>query len=188
MKNKQELRDIVRQHLTTARYEHTLRVADTSVYLAKKFEADVDKAEIAAILHDYAKFRPLDEMKSIIEKNVEEIPLDLLDYHHELWHAFVGAYLVQQELQITDQQIVAAIRYHTTGRAGMSLLEKIVCLADYMEPGRTFTGVDQVRQLAEENVDQALCKSFENTLDFLNKKGVPAYPLTYIAFEHLTNG
>ena len=101
---------------------------------------------------------------------VEDIPKDLLDYHHELWHAPAGAYLVQQEVGITDAEILDAIRYHTTGRVGMTLLEKVIYLADYIEPGRKFPGVDEVRQLAKHNLNQAVCQALENTIYFLERQ------------------
>lgn len=182
--NREEMLTIVRKQLTKARYLHTLGVVDTALWLAEQYGADREKAETAAIFHDYAKYRPKDEMAKIIQEN-EEIPKDLLDYHHELWHAPVGAYLVKLEVGIGDEEILDAIRYHTTGRVDMTLLEKVVYLADYIEPGRKFPGVDEVRELAKTNLDRAVCQALENTIHFLERKGQPVYPLTRLAYRAL---
>lgn len=174
---------IVREALTEHRYQHTIGVMETAVYLAAKYGADEKKAEIAAIFHDYAKFRPKEEMKKIILE--QKMPEELLAYNSELWHAPVGAYLVEKEVGITDEEILAAIRYHTSGREEMTLLDKIIYLADYIEAGRSFPGVDEVRKMAEENLDQALIQSIANTIMFLMKKQQPVYPDTFKTYNAL---
>ncbi|MDR7000386.1 bis(5'-nucleosyl)-tetraphosphatase (symmetrical) YqeK [Neobacillus niacini] len=174
---------IVKEQLTDHRYQHTLGVMETAIILAKQVSADEQKAELAAIFHDYAKFRPKDEMKEIIR--TQGFPQDLLEYNAELWHAPAGAYLVEKEAGITDTEVLTAIRYHTSGRPGMSLLEKVIYLADYIEPGRHFPGVEEVRQMAKENLEKALIKSVQNTITFLMKKNQPIYPETFQAYNDL---
>lgn len=174
---------IVKEQLTEHRYQHTIGVMETAVALAKHYGADEKKAELAAIFHDYAKFRPKAEMKAIII--AEGYPEDLLQYNAELWHAPVGAFLVQKEAGITDQEILDAIRYHTSGRPGMSLLEKIIYLADYIEPGRNFPGVDEVRAIAKDNLEEALIKAVQNTILFLMKKNQPVYPESFQTYNDL---
>jgi predicted HD superfamily hydrolase involved in NAD metabolism len=175
--SKEEMLAIVKEKITPHRYQHTLGVVETAILLAKRYNVDQQKAEIAAIFHDYAKFRDATEMENIIKK-VTEIPNELLAYDKELWHAPVGAYLVELEVGITDSEILDAIRYHTTGRPNMSPLEKVVCLADYIEPGRIFPGVEEVRIMAENSLEKALAQSLLNTILFLEKKGQKVYPLT----------
>lgn len=175
---------IVNKQLTEQRYQHTLRVVETVVLLSERYGADRKKAEIAAIFHDYAKFRKAEEMAEII-KTSAVISKDLLDYDKELWHAPVGAYLIQHEVGITDEEVLDAIRFHTTGRVDMSILEKVVCLADYIEPGRQFPGVEDVRRMAEQDLNQALAQSLLNTIQFLEKKKQKVYPLTIAAYEDL---
>lgn len=182
--NREEMLTIVRKQLTKERYIHTLGVVETALWLAKQYGVDQQKAETAAIFHDYAKYRPREEMANII-RQTEEIPKDLLDYHHELWHAPVGAYLVQQEVGIADEDVLNAIRYHTTGRVGMTLLEKVIYLADYIEPGRRFPGVDQVRELAKANLERAVCQALANTIGFLERQKQPVYPLTRLAYADM---
>ncbi|GMB07556.1 putative HD superfamily hydrolase involved in NAD metabolism [Thermolongibacillus altinsuensis] len=174
---------IVRKQLTEHRYQHTIGVMETAIELAKKYGADVKKAELAAIFHDYAKFRPKEEMKRIIIE--QNMPSDLLQYNAELWHAPVGAYLVKTEVGIDDVDILDAIRYHTSGRANMTVLEKVVYLADYIEPGRAFPGVDEVRELAQQNLDLALLKALQNTISFLMKKNEAIYPDTFYTYNDL---
>jgi predicted HD superfamily hydrolase involved in NAD metabolism len=174
---------LVKEQLTEKRYIHTIGVMETAIALAKRNHADEKKAELAAIFHDYAKFRPKDEMKKIIAD--QQLPADLLKHHSELWHAPVGAYLVKEEAGITDEEILNAIRYHTSGREGMTLLDKIIYLADYIEPGRKFPGVEEVRELAEESLDAALKKAMGNTIVFLIKQGQAVYPKTLEAYNGL---
>lgn len=174
---------IVKEQLTERRYLHTIGVMETATRLAQKYGADEKKAEIAAIFHDYAKYRPKEEMEKIITQ--ENMPADLLVANIELWHAPVGAYLVEKETGINDAEILDAIRFHTTGRAGMTILEKVIFLADYIEPGRKFPGVNEVRQLAEENLDLALIKALQNTISFLLEKNQPIYHDTIHTYNDL---
>jgi predicted HD superfamily hydrolase involved in NAD metabolism len=174
---------LVKTQLTDHRYQHTLGVMESALILAKQYGADEQKAETAAIFHDYAKFRPKDEMREIIV--AQGFPEELLQFNAELWHAPVGAYLVEKEAGITDPEVLAAIRYHTSGRTGMSLLEKVIYLADYIEPGRQFPGVDIVREMAKENLDKALIKALQNTILFLLKKNQMIYPDTFFTYNEL---
>lgn len=178
-----EALEIVKKQLTEHRYQHTLGVMETAISLAKRYGADEKKAELAAIFHDYAKFRPKEEMKQIIL--AQNMPNDLLAYNSELWHAPVGAYLVQTEAGIHDEEILNAIRYHTSGRSDMTLLEKIVYVADYIEPGRIFPGVEDVRELAQHDLDEALIQALKNTVQFLLKKNQPIYPATIDTYNAL---
>ncbi|MBU8684374.1 hypothetical protein CHCC20375_2250 [Bacillus licheniformis] len=175
----------VQEQLTEQRYIHTVGVMETAVKLAERFGADVKKAEIAAIFHDYAKFRPKEEMKQIILDGGG--PLEVLDFHHELWHAPAGAALVKTEVGITDEDILSAIRFHTSGRPNMTLLEKVIYVADYIEPGRRFPGVEEVRTLAEEDLDLALIQALKNTITFLISKNQAVYPETVATYNALVN-
>jgi predicted HD superfamily hydrolase involved in NAD metabolism len=173
----------VRDQLTEHRYQHTIGVMETAIVLAERFGADPLKAELAAIFHDYAKFRPKEEMRQIIVE--QNMPAELLQYNSELWHAPVGAYLAEIEAGVTDQEVLDAIRYHTSGRIGMTLLDKIIYLADYIEPGRHFPGVEEVREMAREDLDKALIQSMKNTIQFLMKKNQPVFPDTFNAYNSI---
>lgn len=174
---------IVKAQLTEHRYQHTLGVMDTAIELAELYGADVRKAEAAAIFHDYAKFRPKEEMQQIIiEQGMNPL---LLEYNSELWHAPVGAYLIEKEVGITDSEVLDAVRYHTSGRPEMTLLEKVIYLADYIEPGRHFPGVEEVRDLARISLTDALIASIKNTIVFLMKKNQRVFPDTFDTYNHL---
>jgi predicted HD superfamily hydrolase involved in NAD metabolism len=181
--NRETALSIVKEQLTEHRYQHTIGVMETAIKLASRYGADEKKAELAAIFHDYAKFRAKDEMKQIILE--QKMDPQLLEYNSELWHAPVGAYLVEKEAGVTDTSILDAIRFHTSGRPGMTLLEKIIYLADYIEPGRHFPGVDDVREMAERNLDQALLAAMKNTMLFLMKKNQPIFPDTFKTYNNL---
>jgi predicted HD superfamily hydrolase involved in NAD metabolism len=180
---RREALEIVKKQLTEHRYQHTIGVMETAIALAEQYGADVKKAELAAIFHDYAKFRPKEEMKRIILE--QNMPKDLLLYNTELWHAPVGAYLVEKEVGINDVEILDAIRYHTSGRPDMTLLEKVVYVADYIEPGRIFPGVDEVRELAKQDLNKALIKALQNTIQFLMNKNQAIYPDTFYTYNSL---
>ncbi|TYR82342.1 HD domain-containing protein [Priestia megaterium] len=184
--NQNEALSIVKEHLTERRYIHTVGVMETAIELAKRFGVDEKKAELAAIFHDYAKFRPKEEMKRIIIK--EQMAEDLLTYNTELWHAPVGAYLVEREIGIKDQDVLNAIKYHTSGRVNMTMLDKVIYVADYIEPGRKFPGVDDVRTLAKEDLDAALIQALKNTISFLMKQNQAIYPDTIKTYNDLVLG
>ncbi|WP_071395837.1 bis(5'-nucleosyl)-tetraphosphatase (symmetrical) YqeK [Bacillus tuaregi] len=177
--------EIVQKQLTPHRYQHTLGVMKTAIDLAEQYGVDERKAELAAIFHDYAKFRDKDEMKSIIA--AQKMDSELLNYNSELWHAPVGAYLAEKEAGITDTEVLDAIRYHTSGRPNMTKLEKIIYLADYIEPGRHFPGVEEVREIAEKDLNQALLQALRNTIMFLLKKNQRIFPLTFLTYNDLIN-
>lgn len=181
--NREVALELVEKQLTERRYQHTLGVTESSIELANRYGADVKKAELAAIFHDYAKFRPKDEMRGIIVS--QGMTSTLLDFHSELWHAPVGAYLVEKEAGITNTEILDAIRYHTSGRVGMTLLDKVIYLADYIEPGRLFPGVDEVRETAKISLNQAVIEAMRNTIVFLMKKKQAVYPDTFHSYNDL---
>ncbi|WP_110111410.1 bis(5'-nucleosyl)-tetraphosphatase (symmetrical) YqeK [Bacillus sp. CGMCC 1.16541] len=184
--NRDEALKVVKEQLTDHRYQHTIGVMETAITLAERYGADAKKAELAAIFHDYAKFRPKEEMRKIIVS--QKMEPSLLLYNTELWHAPVGTYLVQQEVGITDKEVLDAIKYHTSGRPDMTLLEKIIYVADYIEPGRHFPGVDEVRELAKQDLDTALIQSLKNTIVFLLKKNQAVYPDTMKTYNSLVLG
>ncbi|QSF46348.1 bis(5'-nucleosyl)-tetraphosphatase (symmetrical) YqeK [Paenibacillus tianjinensis] len=181
--SREALIEAVSAQMPDKRWQHTLGVMETSVKLAKQYGADPVQAETAAILHDVAKYWPVERMKEIIEQN--GLSADLLQYDKQLWHAEVGAFVAQQEYGITDPEILGAIRYHTSGREGMSLLEKVVCLADYIEPGRDFPGVDEIRRLSKVSLEEALVAGFDSTISLLLQKRRIVFPLTMLARNDL---
>ncbi|WP_158737489.1 bis(5'-nucleosyl)-tetraphosphatase (symmetrical) YqeK [Alteribacillus sp. YIM 98480] len=181
--DKKKALDKVKPHLTEHRYIHTLGVTEKAVELADKTGIERGQAEFAAIFHDYAKFRSKEEMRSIIRK--QKWDENFINYGDELLHAPAGAYLVNKEIGIEDEEILSAIFWHTTGKAKMNTLEKILFLADYIEPNRIFPGVDEVREAAEKNIDHAIVMALRNTIVFLMKKNQRVFPQTLYAYNDM---
>ncbi|MNC04343.1 putative nicotinate-nucleotide adenylyltransferase [compost metagenome] len=181
--SREALIEAVSAQMPDKRWQHTLGVMETSVKLARNYGADPVQAETAAILHDVAKYWPVERMKDIIEQN--GLSAELLQYDKQLWHAEVGAFVAQEEYEITDPEILGAIRYHTSGREGMSLLEKVVCLADYIEPGRDFPGVGEIRRLSKVSLEEGLIAGFDSTISLLLQKRRIVFPLTMLARNDL---
>lgn len=182
--DKAEALENVKNLLPERRYQHTLGVVQAALELADRFGADRDKAELAAILHDIAKYFPEEEMVETIRSHAE-LDDELLNYHPSLWHAPVGALYVRDRLGVDDPEVLDAIRYHTTGRRGMTLLDKVVFLADYIEPGRDFPGVQEVRDIARTDLDAACAQALANTIRFLIEQYHDVYPDTLLAYNDL---
>lgn len=186
--NREKLIESVQSRMPARRWEHTLGVMETSVRLARRYGADPFKAELAAILHDVAKYWPAEELEETIRRipvPEELAPEKLLACGQVLLHAPIGAWIAETEYGITDGEVLDAIRYHTTGRERMTLLDKVVCLADYIEPGRDYPGVERIRELAEENLENALVAGLDSTVVFLISKNKPIFPLTILARNQL---
>lgn len=179
-----EIIEVIKPKLTQKRFEHVLRVTDTAIQLADLHGASKNKSETAALFHDYAKYRPLDEMKRILVDN--PFPKDLLDYHHELWHGPAAAKLIEIEYGITDKTIKNAIYYHTTGRANMTKEDMILFVADYTEPGRDIPGVQEIRDVSKKDLVKAAWMISRNTINYLMQKNNTIYPDSFYAYNDLT--
>lgn len=172
--NRDELLNAIRTRMPEKRYVHTLGVMDTSIRLAGVYDVPEKDAEIAAILHDVVKFADREWMKQVIID--QQMDPTLLLFHHELWHAPVGAYVAQHEFGVTNQCVLDAICFHTTGRAKMGTLEKIVYCADMIEPNRQFPGVEELRQHDEQGLDALTKLCVKRSIQFLVQKNQPVYP------------
>ena len=171
---REELLLKVRLQMSENRFKHVLGVEKIAVELAQRYGVSIEAASIAALTHDYAKERNLQEMHDlIISANLD---LDLLQYGNEIWHGPVGAILVKKELRIKDEGILNAICHHTVGSSKMSLLEQIIYVADYIEPGRNFPGVDEARELATSDLTKAVAFETEHTLHHLISEKRKIYP------------
>ncbi|MBF0714123.1 bis(5'-nucleosyl)-tetraphosphatase (symmetrical) YqeK [Gemella sp. GH3] len=172
--NFNEIQEKVKQILPTKRYEHTLRVVDTAVKLAEKYNANVEKARLAALLHDVCK--PMDEVemkKYVIKYNLD---IKLLDYPTEVLHGPVAGVYIEKEFGIADEEIKLAVANHTFGRTNMSLLEKIIFLADYIEPARKHPHLKEVTEVADFDLDEAIRLSVKYTLVYLIDNDERIYP------------
>lgn len=153
------------------RYEHTLGVCYTAAALAMRYGEPLEKAQIAGLLHDCAKCLTDEKRLSICEKNGIEVS-DIERRNPFLLHAKAGAYLAEKKYDVTDADILNAVAYHTTGRENMSLLEKIIFVADYIEPGRKQApNLPQIRQLSFLDLDKAMVRILEDTVQYLKESG-----------------
>ncbi|MGI5880319.1 MAG: bis(5'-nucleosyl)-tetraphosphatase (symmetrical) YqeK [Syntrophomonadaceae bacterium] len=165
MYNEQQLQEIIYQRLSSSRFQHSLEVARVARELAEIFGVDVNKAYISGLLHDYAKGLSGEELLSTAEKG--KLIQHAMDYQiPDLLHAPVGAWLLQQELGIEDQEILKAVAVHTTGGLDMSKLEEIIYLADMIEPGRDYPGQDRLKCLAYRDLKEAMLFGLDTTLRY----------------------
>ncbi|CCQ93704.1 conserved hypothetical protein [[Clostridium] ultunense Esp] len=181
MWSKEELLRKTKEQVKEKRFNHILGVVKTAADLAERFGADPEKAEIAAILHDYCKEWPVERLRNLLIKHED---LLWLRFSPVLWHAPAAAYVAREEFQIGDQEIFDAIYYHTTGRAGMSLLDEVIWLADYVEPGRDFEGVEEARRLTVKSLAEGMRFGLKHSIAYLLKKEEAIYPLTFEAYNH----
>ncbi len=194
-----KLRKKMEKALDPKRYEHTLSVAYTAANLAMVHDADIEKALIAGMLHDCAKCLSHHKQLAVCDK--KHMPLSEIEREDNspLVHAKAGSILAKESYGIEDEDIINAICYHTTGRPGMSVLEKIIYIADYIEPGRKHAkrnadvsnqylyNLSQARKLAYEDLDKALCRILSDTLEYLQKKGGRVDEMTqktYVYYMH----
>ena len=152
--------------------------------MAGLYDCDEYSAALAALCHDAAKGFPDTEMLMIAKEAA--IQIDPAEYYKpNLLHGPVAAIKCARELGITDQDVLNAIRFHTTGRPGMSILEQIIYLADLIEAGRDYPGVDELRALSEVNLQAALKAAFKQTLKFVMEHDEPIHPMTVLALNWL---
>ncbi len=157
------------------RYNHSLNVAKEAKKLAKLYGADEEKAQLAGILHDITKEMPKKEQLQIITDS--GIILDNVQKNApKLWHGISGSVYVENNLDIHDDDILNAIRYHTTGRAKMSLLEKIIFVADFTSEERTYSGVATMRKKSRHSLEDAMLYGFRFTFKDLSKRELAIHP------------
>ncbi|MBF6625083.1 bis(5'-nucleosyl)-tetraphosphatase (symmetrical) YqeK [Aerococcaceae bacterium zg-BR9] len=166
------LRDLAKK-IKPSRYQHVLRVEQTAIELAKANQVDIEKASIAALMHDYAKDYPLDEMKQLALQYWDE-PL-LQKAGGNIWHGFAAATLAKEQYGVTDTNILNAIAVHTIGWYEMTPLMSVIFIADYMEPGRDFPGVEVVRQLTQQSLDQAVGYKLTHNIQYLLQQQQPLF-------------
>ncbi|NMB98017.1 MAG: HD domain-containing protein [Clostridiaceae bacterium] len=173
----EDIKSKLKLSISPRRYKHSESVMEVAVKLAKKYGADVNKATIAGLLHDCAKGRTEMELIELCKKFNIQID-EYKKMHPELLHSEVGAFIAKTDYGIEDQEILNAVRYHTMGRENMSLMEKIIFIADYIEPGRKFSGVEAIRKLAYNDIDKSILKALDTTLVHLIKIGGIIHPDT----------
>lgn len=182
-RSKDEILAHLGKTLKPSRLKHTLGVAETAVRLAARYGVDPVRAEFAALLHDCAKYMPLEEMRSLVVKNIPDVD-DLELETVSVLHAPAGAVYAAQEFGIRDPEILSAIRKHTLGDSEMTPLEALIYTADFIEPGREyFPGLDDARKLAEVDIYRAMCKCGQLTNEHVISQGRRPHPRSLAMLE-----
>jgi len=173
----------MKEALNEDRFEHTLGVMYTAESLAMRYGVDMTKAAVAGLLHDCAKCIPNAQKIKMCKKNDIEITA-MEEKNPSLLHAKLGAYLAEEEYGIDDPEILSAIQWHTTGKPDMSMLDIIICMADYIEPNRDKApNLKQIRKLCFENIEEALYQVLEGTLEYLSDRPDMIDPMTKISYD-----
>ena len=173
----------MKEALSEDRYEHTIGVMYTAESLAMRYGVDMTKAAVAGLLHDCAKCIPNAQKIKMCKKNDIEIT-DMEEKNPSLLHAKLGAYLAEDVYGITDPEILNAIRWHTTGKPDMSMMDIIIYMADYIEPNRDKApNLRAIRKLCFENIEEALYQVLEGTLDYLANCPDMIDPMTKVSYD-----
>lgn len=178
----EHIQHYLEQYVSGERLKHVYRVTDMAIRLAEQHGISVEKAQVAALLHDIAKQLSSEELKAWIEKGGQDEAV--LTYHKELWHAKAGAVMVEQDLSITDATILQAIRYHTTGREGMTCLEQIIYIADLIEEGRIFPGVERLRSIAmNRSLEETMAACIHHSVSYLIQQQTVIHPDSFACYN-----
>ncbi len=174
----------LQKKLDKERYEHTIGVMYTASALAMCHNANVEQALLAGLLHDCAKCIPNDKKIKLCRKYRLEVS-DVERSNPSLLHAKLGAYLARKKYHVEDYEVLCAIKSHTTGKPAMTLLEKIIYIADYIEPGRgKLPNMPEVQRLAFHNIDECLYRMLEDTLKYLKSRKLPIDEMTEKTYHY----
>ncbi len=180
----EKLKKKLRRQLDKPRYEHTLGVMYTAAALAMYYHVNIEKAFLAGLLHDCAKGIPGEKKIRLCKKY--GLPVNAAEKRNPgLLHAKLGAYIAAAKYKVDDSEILDAIRYHTTGRPNMTLLDKIIYIADYIEPGRfEAPNLEEARHLAFVDIDDCLYMILKDSLEYLRTRSEAIDPLTEETFQY----
>jgi predicted HD superfamily hydrolase involved in NAD metabolism len=175
----EKMKSILKKLISEKRYIHSIGVMEESVKLAEYYGFNIEKAMIAGLLHDCAK--GLNDFEILAISEEKGLKVDEIEKKHpSLLHSKIGAVIARDTFKITDEEVLFSISSHTSGRPGMTELEKIVLVADFIEPGRIFDGVEKARELAYKDLDETLLFTLEETIFEVIKKGQLLHPLTVL--------
>lgn len=182
----EELKSVLKSRMNEHRYAHSLNVAERAVFLAKKYGADQKKAEFAGLIHDICKGIPNEEQLSIIKNAGIELDEDTLK-SPALWHSIAGAVYCEHELGVTDKDVLNAVRYHTSGRGKMSILEKVIYMADLTSAERNYPDAEYTRKLTDYNLDEGIAYGVRWIAGDLERRGFPKGKDTEALLEEYKN-
>lgn len=169
MWSQEKMMEYLKIHLKENRFQHTMGVVKAAKELCKIYGCDEEKAEISALLHDVAKYMDDDSILEILKKENIKLECNIKD-NLSLMHGLCGSYIARDIMGVEDNEVLNAIKYHTTGKENMNLLEKIIYLSDFIEENRRYDGVEELRTLCKINLNEALLKAFDNTIIYVVKQ------------------
>lgn len=181
---RERIEKYINENLKEKRLKHTYSVAKEAVKLSQRYGEDEEKAYLAALFHDMFRSAPVNALNMYIKHL--DLPKKLID-NPNLAHGKIAAEIMRRDYGVADEDIINAVSYHTTGRANMSRLEKIIFLADAIEPGRNYPSVEKTRKLAYEDLDEACINSLKRTVEYVNSKGEYLDQDTVDALDFLLN-
>ena len=176
--------ELLKEKLDEYRFSHSMAVGDQARYLAEKYGCDPEKAYLAGLLHDITKNETVENHLQLFNKfgiMLTETEIN----SKKLWHAISGAVYLREILKINDDEIISAVRYHTTAKENMTILEKIVYIADFTSADRKYSDVDTVRDLVEQSLEKAIGYALNYTICDLAKKNLPIHEDTIKAYNFL---
>ncbi len=179
-----EFLEILKTRLTPQRLYHSICVAEQAKHLAEKFGGDAEKAYTAGLIHDIMRYEPAEKMIEIIESDGQVLTESEKNITVTL-HAVAGEVYLRKELGVTDTEILSAVRYHTTGREDMSLIEKIIYVADLTSEDREYPDVKEVRVMAEESLEKTCLRGLSFTIEDNARKCRPIHIDTVKAYNYL---
>lgn len=182
--NYDEIKKLLEKRLNEKRYYHSLCVADEAKRLAEKYGGDTQKCYLAGLIHDITKNAPEEEHLKIFE--TFGIMLNAIEKNaKKLWHAMSGEAYIKYILSVNDEEILDAVRYHTTAKANMSLTAKILYLADFTSKDRDYDDVDVIRELVDISLEKALLYALQYSIKDLVDMGRAIHPDTVEAFNEI---
>lgn len=180
-----EFLEILKEKLTPSRLYHSICVAEKAKHLAEIFGADTEKAYTAGLIHDIMRYEPAEEMLKLIDEDGKHKLTDSERKITVTLHAVAGEVYLRTKLGVTDEEILSAVRYHTTGKEKMTLLEKIIYVADLTSEDRDYPDVSKVRETAEESLEKATLRGLSFTIESNAKQNRPIHIDTVKAYNYL---
>lgn len=176
---------IIKKRLSEKRFIHSINVSKEAMRLAYLYGADEKKAEIAGLLHDITKEAPTDDQKQFIKEHGVELN-EIEDTTPKLLHSISGMLFLRDVLKIEDEDILNAVLYHTTARAGMSILEKVLYIADFTSAERDYDGVEKIREMSNISLEKVMIEGLSFTIAELTEKKSPIAINTILAYNEAT--
>lgn len=180
--DKKRIIEYIEGHMTEKRRIHTYAVVEEAKKLSRRYGEDMEKVELAALFHDFFRGVPEKSLNAYVRQfGLDPVYLD----NANLAHSKIAAFIMEREYHIKDQDILNAVRFHTTGRANMSKLEKIIYLADAIEPNRSYPGIEEIRELAYQKLEDACLAALTHSIEYISCKGLYLDRDTVMARDNL---